>query len=181
MNFGMKYVRLSALVAAVFLALMLSEVRQRLEYAAGMFAGLKVKQESLMTPDEILARKRILIIERERLSAIRRQKFPGRDQKAGGLFGYLTAAASGRKIVIESFSPSDMRRENGMTQIDFVLNFTSDFHRAASYVNSIETGPYPVAITGLSIVSDPPGNPALRVSISGRARLLPEGSAADRK
>lgn len=177
MNIRMKYLRLSAAVAAIFLILMLSEVRERLEDAAGMLAGLKVKRESLMSPDEILSKKRILLMERERLSAIKRQKSPGKDQNISGLFEYLTSKASERKIAIESFSPSGMSRESGMAQMDFVLNFTSDFHKAAAYINAVETGPYPVAVTGLSIQSDPPGNPALKVSISGRARFLPEGSA----
>ncbi|MCL4540604.1 MAG: hypothetical protein M1378_13580, partial [Bacteroidetes bacterium] len=65
MNLRIKYVRLSAIVALLFLILMFSEVRVRLEAAAAAFTDLKAKEKSLMTPNEIRSKKKTLLIERE--------------------------------------------------------------------------------------------------------------------
>ena len=181
MNLSMKYVRLSVTVVLLFVVLIFSEVRSSLDAAAGALTDLRTEEGSVLTPGEILARKRTLLIERERLLAVRKQRFPEKDQNEGSLFGYLASSASDRKIILAAFSPTGVLSKEGMTQLSFELNFTAGFHRAAAYLNTIETGSFPIKITGLSIVSDPPGNPALKVSLSGMARLLSARSTPDRK
>ena len=181
MNLRMKYVRLSVTVVLLFIVLIFSEVRSRIDSAAGALTDLRTKEGSVMTPGEMIARKRTLLIERERLFAVRKRRIPENDQNEGSLFGYLASSASDRKIILAAFSPTGVLHKEGMTQLSFELNFTAGFHRAAAYMNTIETGSFPIKITGLSIVSDPPGNPALKVSLSGMARLLSARSTPDRK
>ena len=180
MNLSMKYVRLSVAVVLLFVVLIFSEVRSRIDAAAGALTELRTKEGSVLTPGEVLARKKALLIERERLLAVRKQRFPEKSQNEGSLFGYLASSASDRKIILAGFSPTGVLHKEGMTQLSFELSFNAGFHSAAAYLNAIETGPFPIEITGLSIVSDPPGNPALKVSLSGIARLLTSRAAPDR-
>ncbi len=162
------YARLSAGIAVLFVILMLTEVRDRLASAAGEYRDFKRKEKSLMTPDAVNTRRKSLLQERDRLSALSMKSLSERVGREGGLYAHLAAEATAQVIVLESFAPGVPAQRDGITILSFVLKFTTDFHRAAGYVNRIEIGSPPVAVTSVTLLSDPLGNSSLKVTLTGR-------------
>ncbi len=165
---------LAACTLLVTIYLLASEVYPRFVITVNEYSGAKLREKSLMTRDEFLLRKKKLQSEKQRLDKMRKEKYVGEGREEGALFSYLNSLAKKSGIVVASFSPARSGKPAKQDERAFSIAFSAPFHKTARYINEIETGVFPVRISNLEMISDPPGNARLKISIVASTRLLAE-------
>jgi Tfp pilus assembly protein PilO len=164
---------IATLVITVYIAG--AEVFDRWRETFRLHDDLAKKEQSLLGPAELSARK-VLLQERKRSLtekvAARSKVF---EQTQAGLVKFLNAQARANGFCFESIAPKDLREAGQLKEISLTLDFQATYHKVGAFVNALETGPFPLGIDRADLIAREPGSSSLQVRLEGRV-ALPKGT-----
>jgi Tfp pilus assembly protein PilO len=166
-----QYQILIAATLIVFAYLLGTEVIERWKTSVELYGDLAKKQQATIDPAELVARKMALTERKQTLTkqiAARSQVF---DQTQSGLMKFLNAQARSNGFRFESLVPKELRTSGRLKESSLVIDFQSTFQQVGSFVNALETGPFPLEIDRADLAIRQPGSSVLQVRLEGRVAL----------
>jgi Tfp pilus assembly protein PilO len=152
-----------------------TEVFDRWRQTLRLYDDLAKKEQSLLSPAELSAKKMLLQQRQQMLTervAARSKVF---EQTQAGLVKFLNAEARANGFRFESIAPKDLREAGRLKEIGMTLDFQTTYHKVGAFVNALETGPFPLGIDRADLIAREPGSSSLQVRLEGRV-ALPKGT-----
>ena len=167
-----RYLLLIVLASAAFIYILGTEVVTRWEESYGLYDQVCEKRKAILNPEELRARRNSLIDQNEKLSSFLTKDAKAFSQNQNGVFEFLSSNAKSTGIQFESLIPKESAPNGQSKEIVFKIDFESNYHELGQFINSIETGPFPVSIMKMEIASSAPKRQKVHVSTEGRAYLI---------
>jgi hypothetical protein len=109
-------------------------------------------EKSLVTPEALSEKETILHARLEAASSALVKSGGEFKKDANGVVEFVESLARRHHIRLESFEPIEAKPSpTGLQGIPFRAKFSCPFHTSAQFVNELEEGPFPVAVTKLSL------------------------------
>jgi Tfp pilus assembly protein PilO len=152
-----------------------TEVFDRWKETFQLYDDLAKKEQSLLGPAELSAKKMLLQERKRSLTeqvAARSKVF---EQTQAGLVKFLNAQGRANGFRFESLVPKELRAAGRLKEIGLTLDFQAIYHQVGAFINELETGPFPLGIDRADLVAREPGSSSLQVRLEGRV-ALPKGT-----
>jgi Tfp pilus assembly protein PilO len=160
---------LLTLVIAVYL--LGTEVVDRWEGAGQLYDELVKKEQTSLDPSELAATKAVLAERKLALTkklAARSQTY---EQTQAGLVKFLNAQARTSGFRFESLAPKELRTAGRLKEVGLTIDFQATYHQVGSFVNALESGPFPLEIDRADLIVREPGSSLLQARLEGRVAL----------
>lgn len=154
------------IVACLLLGLyvMIAEIPERWESAAGLLSSMIERESQLSDPDELKLRRLELEAEKRHIEAqLRQYKISG--QSPSDFYAFVNDCASRNRVTLESILPNS-EASNEHT-VGFEFKIKASYHKLGAFINQLETGPYPLRINEVTMKSESPRRSALEVLLRG--------------
>lgn len=159
----------------VFLYLFSTEVIDRWQQVYQLFAEVKNKESSLLSPAELQEKEMLFSAEEKRLLTQLKKGSKKYEQSGIGVYRMLNTNARAEQIAIESFLPSGGKTVGEMEEFRFKLLLHAHFHQVGAYLSVMENDALPVSVQKMDISSESPRQGVLKVALDGNAYLLAHG------
>jgi Tfp pilus assembly protein PilO len=168
-----KYQLFIALAVVLFVYVVATEVADRIGKTFRLYAALEAKEQSMLKP-EALAEKRVNLISRKRALTLIVTKGAGTyEQNETGVFEYLNASAKKTDVRFESLVPIDAQTNGQIKEVGFKLNFSTQYHHAGAFLNTVETGAMLVRMRQIEIALHSVSSSTVEVNAEGIAYIVP--------
>ena len=133
----------------------------------------KMKRQMVLNPQQGATRKMNLLTRKNFLLANLVKDTALFEQSRTGVFEFLNATAKRSGIQFELLAPLEAQLGGGTESMSFKVNFHGRYHRVASFINGIESGPISVRLRKIEMISQSASSSLLQVNIEGTSYLLP--------
>lgn len=172
MNDKRKYLLICVVAVVLFLYVLCTEVADRWSDAIKLYSDLRKGRAAALTPDQLVQKRNELIRRKNILAARTTRELGEYWESVPGFLEFLNRCAKGDNIRIESVVPSQSHADDQVEELKFKIDFTSDFHRAASFLNAVENGAIPVQIKSIGMILESAASSTLQLNAEGIAKVV---------
>lgn len=163
---------LGVVVAGLFL--IVTEVSDRWLALGEDYQMLKDKQSKVMDPASAQMRKKELLAELAGLQEDLKRNAGNTEQSETGLLELIDNCAKANGIRVEAIAPQRSGTGSDSTTAHFSLEASGAYHRLATFLNALETGPIAVRVTGMDLTESQERGKALTLRIDASATFVRE-------